>query len=106
MPILAGLISSLIGGFASLIALLWAKKLGVAVLAIAAFAAALVVLLAVFNGLVTPLLTEMFSTSLGQFIGLAFPPISGTCMVSLGTCWGACALYRIKLQAIQATASA
>lgn len=106
MPILAGLITALFGGIASLIALLWAKKISVAVLAIAGFALALVALLAVFNGLVSPLLATMFSTGLGQFIGLAFPPIAGTCMAALATCWGACALYRLKLDAIKATASA
>lgn len=106
MPLLAALLSSLFGGIATLIAYVWAKKISVAVLAIAGFAAALAVLMAVFNGLVSPLLSQMFNTSLGQFVGLAFPPIAGTCLASLGTCWGACALYRLKLQAIKVTASA
>lgn len=106
MPILAGLLTSLIGVIASMFAYIWAKKISVAIVAIAACAAALAVLLAVFNGLVTPFLSVMFSTSLGQFVGLAFPPIAGTCMASLGICWGACALYRIKIQAIKITASA
>lgn len=106
MPLLAGLISSLFGIIASLVAYVWAKKISVAIVAIAACAAALTVLLAVFNGLITPFLAGMFSTSLGQFVGLAFPPIAGTCMASLGICWGACALYRIKVQAIKITASA
>lgn len=106
MPILAGLITSLFGGIASLIALLWAKKIGVTVVAVAAFAAALVALMATFNLLVAPLVQSMFSSSLGQFIGLAFPPIAGTCLASLATCWGACALYKLKVQAIKMSASA
>jgi len=48
----------------------------------------------------------MFSTQYGQFIGLAFPPISGTCMTSIATCWGGCALYKLKMQSIKMTASA
>ena len=106
MPILAGLLTSLFGGIASFIALFWAKKISVAVLAIAAFAAALAVLLTMFNLLVTPFLAAMFSTTYGQFLGLAFPPMAGTCMVSIGTCWGGCALYKLKMQAIKLTAAA
>lgn len=106
MPILAGLIASLFGGIASLIGLFWAKKVSVAVLASAAFAVALVALMATFNLLVTPLLQDMFSTNLGQFIGLAFPPAAGTCLAALGTCWGACALYKLKIQSIKMSASA
>lgn len=106
MPLLAGLITSLFGGVASLIALLWAKKIGVTIIAVAAFASALLALMAVFNGLVSPLLADMFSTSLGQFIGLAFPPIAGTCLAAISTCWGACALYKLKVQAIKMSASA
>lgn len=106
MPLLAGLIASLFGTLATFFAQLWAKKIVVAGLAVAAFAVALVALMAVFNGLVAPLVQGMFSTQYGQFIGLAFPPISGTCMTSIATCWGACALYKLKMQSIKMTASA
>ena len=106
MPLLAGLISSLFGGIASFLALFWAKKISVSVLGVAAFAAALVALLAVFNALVAPLVAAMFSTQYGSFIGLAFPPIAGTCLASLGACWSACALYKLKMQSIRLTASA
>lgn len=106
MPLLAGLIASLAGGIASFLAQVWAKKIVVAGLAVAAFAVALGVLMAVFNGLVSPLIQAMFSTQYGQFLGLAFPPISGTCMTSIATCWGACALYKLKMQSIKMTASA
>jgi len=106
MPLLGALISSLFGGIASFFALLWAKKISVTVLAVAAFGLALVALMAVFNLLVTPLVAAMFSTQYGQFLGLAFPPMAGTCLASLGTCWGACALYKLKVQSIKMSASA
>jgi len=106
MPLLAGLITSLFGGIASLIGLFWAKKISVAVVASAAFALALVALMAAFNALVAPFVQQMFSTSLGQFIGLAFPPAAGTCLAALGTCWGFCALYKLKIQSIKMSASA
>lgn len=106
MPLLAKLVALLFGGIGSLIGLFWAKKISVSVIAVAAFATSLAVLMAVFNGLVSPLIQQMFSTSLGQFIGLAFPPIAGTCLASLATCWGACALYKLKIQSIKMSASA
>lgn len=106
MPLLGALLSSLFGGIASLVALLWAKKISVTVVAVLAFAAALLALMATFNFLVAPLVQSMFSTSLGQFIGLAFPPIAGSCLAGLGTCWGACALYKLKIQSIKMSASA
>lgn len=105
MPLLAGLLASLFGGVASFLAQMWAKKLVVAGLAVAAFATALGVLMVAFNGWVSPLVAAMFSTQYGQFIGLAFPPISGTCMTSIASCWGACALYKLKMQSIKMTAS-
>lgn len=106
MPILAGLITSLFGGIASLLAVLWGKKIAVSVLAVAAFAAALVALMATFNLLVSPLIAAMFVSTYGQFIGLAFPPMAGTCLAAIGACWGACALYKLKIQAIRMSASA
>jgi Family of unknown function (DUF5455) len=106
MPVLAGLITSLFGGFASLLAVLWGKKIAVSVLAVAGFATALVTLMATFNLLVAPMVSAMFSTQYGQFIGLAFPPMAGTCLASLATCWGACALYKLKVQSIKMSASA
>lgn len=106
MPLLGTLLGSLFGGLASWLAQLWAKKIVVAGLAVAAFALALVALMAVFNSLVSPLIGAMFSTQYGQFMGLAFPPIAGSCMASIATCWGACALYKLKIQSIKMSASA
>lgn len=106
MPILAGLITSLFGGIASLFAIWWGKKIAVTIVAVAAIATALVALMATFNLLVTPLIAAMFSTTYGQFIGLAFPPMAGSCLASLGTCWGACALYKLKVQSVKMSAAA
>lgn len=97
---------SLFGGIASLMAAMWAKKISVSVLAVAGFALALTALMATFNMLVSPLVGALFSTQYGQFLGLAFPPVAGTCLFSLSSCWGACALYKLKIQSIKMSASA
>lgn len=106
MPLLAKLVSLLFGGVASFIALFWARKISVTVLAVAAFALAIAALMVTFNALVAPMVGLMFSTQYGQFLGLAFPPIAGTCLASMATCWGACALYKLKVQSIKMSASA
>jgi hypothetical protein len=59
----------------------------------------------VFNNVVSPLVGQMFSTQYGQFLGLAFPPIAGTCMTGIAATWGACALYKLKVQSIKMSAS-
>lgn len=106
MPIFAALVQSLFGAAALFLAQLWAKKVAVAALAVGAFAVALSVLMVVFNALVSPYLASMFQSQYGQFLGLAFPPIAGSCMASIGSCWAACGLYKLKMQSIKMSASA
>lgn len=106
MPLLAGLVSSLFTGFAAFIAQIWTRKVAIVVIAGGSLSLALVALLVVFEQLVKPMIAAMFQTQYGQFIGLAFPPISGTCMASIAACWSACALYKLKVQSIKLTASA
>jgi len=106
MSLLAQLIAALVGGIASFIASMLSKKVTTMVLATGAITVVSAALIAAFNLAVTPLVQAMFSTQFGQFIGLAFPPISGTCMTSIGAMWAACALYKLKVVSIKMTASA
>lgn len=106
MPILGALFTTLIAGIASFLAQIWAKKIVVVGLAVAAIGLAIAALMLVFNSLMAPLIGAMFSTQYGQFLGLAFPPIAGSCMVSIGAAWSACALYKLKVQSIKLSASA
>lgn len=106
MPLLAGLLTSLFGGFAAQIAAMFVKKAGTAVAAAAAIGVAMGVLVVAFNTLVSPFVSSMFTTTYGQFIGLAFPPIAGSCLAAIGSTWAACGLYKLKVATIKATASA
>ena len=106
MPILAGLLASLFGGISAFLVQFITRKIAVVAMAVTGFGLAVVALMATFNLLVAPLAQAMFSTQYGQFIGLAFPPMAGTCLASLATCWGACALYKLKVQSIKMSASA
>lgn len=105
MPLLAAFIGSLIGGIVQFFAQLASRKITVMVLATASITLAYVGLLSAFNVAITPLVQAMFSTQYGQFLGLAFPPISGTCMAVIGVTWGGCVMYKIKIVSIKLTAS-
>lgn len=106
MPLLGTLLASLFGSLLGGLGKDAARKAATLALALASFAAATVTLMAAFRALVAPLVQSMFSTSYGQFIGLAFPPVAGNCMAAYIGCWIACAVYRAHLRITQTTASA
>lgn len=104
MPILASLLVSLFSGFGGLISAIFAGQIAVRLAAVGAFVTAGGVLLLAFNTLVAPIAGAVFSTSYGQLLGLAFPPIAGTCLAAVAGCWSACALYGIQRRALSMVA--
>jgi len=106
MPLLGALIISLASGIASFFVQFLTRKLAIAAAAVAALGVVTVALLAGFNGLVAPLVAQLFATSYGQVIGLAFPPVAGTCMATISACWAACTLYKWQVRAISLSAVA
>jgi hypothetical protein len=104
MPILGGLLVTLFSAFASFFATFLTRKIAVAGAAVASLGTITLALLAVFNTQVAPLAAAVFSTQYGQFIGLAFPPMAGTCMASIGVVWSACTLYAWQRRAINLAA--
>lgn len=101
MPLLGALIISLASGIATFFVQFLTRKLAIAAAAVAAFGLVTTALLAGFNALVAPLVGQLFMTSYGQVIGLAFPPVAGSCMAVIGICWGACTLYKWQVGAIK-----
>lgn len=106
MPLLGNLLASLFGGIAAFLVEALTKKVVTVAVAVAAFALALGVLMVGFNAVASPLVAALFSTQYGQFLGLAFPPMAGTCIASIAATWGMCALYKLKIQSIKMSASA
>lgn len=105
MPLLANLLSSLLGSLIGGLGKDAARKAGVLIAALASFAAATTALMVVFRTAVQPLALNMFRTEYGQFMGLAFPPISGDCMATIATVWIACAVYRAHVRITQAASA-
>lgn len=106
MPMFAGLMASLFGSLVSFFMQFMTKKLAVTVSLLSALTAITGVLLAAFNAIVSPLAASVFSTDYGQFLGLAFPPVSGNCLAAMGATWAACTLYGWQLRAMSVVVQA
>jgi hypothetical protein len=104
MPILGGLLVSLFTGLGGLFTAMFGAQVAVRLAAVAAFLSFGVVLLALFNSLVAPIAAAVFSSQYGQFIGLAVPPIAGTCLATVAALWAACGLYGIQRRALSMVA--
>jgi hypothetical protein len=105
MPLLAVLWTAISAQMMGLVAFFLAKKVGVIVLVVAALATSAGALYLTMRGLIVPLASSLFSTSYGSIIGLAFPPVAGTCMLAISGTWIACGLYSWQRSAIKAIAA-
>lgn len=100
MPILAGLLVSCFSSLASFFALSLSKKVAFGLAAVATLGGLYGAMVVAMNAAVSPLLASLFSTSYGQFIGLAFPPMAGTCLGIVASAWAACTLYAWQKKAL------
>jgi len=87
MPIFATLLEGLLSGLAAFLVRFVGVRLAAATAAVAALSVATVACLVEFNNTVVPFLSALFSTAYGQFLGLLFPPISGTCLAAIAASW-------------------
>lgn len=106
MPLLGGLLVWLFGGLASFLAEMFGKKVGVGLAFVASLGGVVLVLLGGMRLVVEPLAGQLFAYPYAGWMGLAFPPVSGTCMVALGATWAATVLYRWQLESLRLAASA
>lgn len=105
MPLLAAFIGSALSGLAAFLVKVFAAKLPIKVAAIAAIVAAGAALMAVFNAAISPLIAQAFNTQYGQFIGLAFPPVAGTCLTTLLAAFLAIQTYKLQAKAVKISSS-
>jgi len=103
MPLLAAAIQALFTALGAFLLKLFVARLALRVVGVGAIVAAGAALMALFNSVVAPLVAQAFSTSFGQVIGLAFPPIAGTCLAAFTAVWSACGLYSLNRRAIMLT---
>jgi hypothetical protein len=100
MPGLGALVSALFVGLIDFFVTFVGRKLSVVLSSITMLGIVTAALLATFNALIVPLAAKAFSTEVGQFLGLAFPPVAGDCMAVMAAIWAACTLYAWQVKAI------
>lgn len=106
MPLLGALLVTLFGGIFASLAKDAGRKAAVMAMAIAGVVAMVALLMAFFNQTVSPLAQQMFQTQYGQYMGLAFPPVAGTCLAAITATWIACGTYKIRMKIIAISAAA
>lgn len=104
MPIFAAFFGALFSALGVFLAKMFAAKLAIRVLGVTALTALGAGLLATFNNAISPLVQQLFMTSYGQFLGLAFPPIAGTVITVYLSAMLAIATYRLQARAVSLTA--
>lgn len=105
MPLFAAFFGALFSSLGVFLAKIFAAKLAIRVAGVAVLVALSGGLVATFNAMIVPLLSLLFSTQYGQFIGLAFPPISGTIMTTYMTAVLAVGTYKLQSRAVALTAN-
>lgn len=105
MPIFAAFVGSIFTALSGWMVALLGARVAVRVASIAILAGLAIGLLALFNSVVAPMAASVFSTSFGQLLGLAFPPVAGSCVATIAGVWAACTTYKLQVQAVRITAS-
>ena len=88
MPIFAALFKVISLHFIAIYLAVTGGKLGVRIIVAVSVATAYIACVTAFTLLIRPLLSALFTSSYGQVIGFAFPPISGTLVASFVALWG------------------
>lgn len=98
MPLFAALVKALFGSAISLFLALAAARETIRLSGVLVLAGIYISAVVVWSAFVTPLLTSLFSTSYGQVLGLAFPPISGTVITGLSLLWSTLLVKRFLVR--------
>lgn len=105
MPIFAAFFGALFSALGVFLAKMFAARLALRLIGVAALTAMSGALMVTFNNMIAPLVQAAFSTTYGQFLGLAFPPIAGTVLTLYFSAWLAVQTYRMQARAVALTAS-
>lgn len=94
MPVLAGLLASIAGKFFGLFTAMFGAVWGVRIAAAVALGTGYVACVVYYSAMIGPWLGGILSTSYGMFLGLLFPPVSGSVLASLVTMWTCVAVQK------------
>lgn len=88
MPLFAALFKALSLHFVAIYLAVTGGKLSVRIIVAVSVATAYVACVTAFTLLIQPLLGSLFTSSYGQVVGFAFPPITGTLVAGFVALWG------------------
>lgn len=104
MPVFAAFFGALFSALGAFLVKLFLAKLALRVAGVAILTGLGTALIVAFNGWISPLVAQMFSTQYGQVLGLAFPPIAGTVLTVYFLAFSAVLTYRLQARAVSLTA--
>lgn len=103
MPLLAAFLSTIFQAIAAFMLKVFLAKLSLRIIGYGLLIAISTAMVVAFNGYIAPLVGQVFNTQYGQFIGLAFPPVAGTCVATLVAAMGGVFAYRLKVRLVTQT---
>lgn len=104
MPLFAQFFGALFTALGGFLLKLFVARVAVRVAAVTLMCSLAAGLLATFNMMIAPWISLVFNHEYGQWLGLLFPPISGTIITALMGFWLAVKTYQIQQRAIMVTA--
>lgn len=96
-----GALFSALGGF---LLKLFAARVAIRITAVGIVMGLSGSMFVLFNTTIAPLIAQLFNTQYGQFLGLLFPPVSGTVITVLLSSWLAVATFMVQKRAVEITA--
>lgn len=106
MPILAALWASIATAITSFLTRVLAGQISFRLFTLTTFFILSASIVGFFNAAISPLASNIFNTQYGQFLGLAFPPVAGTCVATLLGAIVFAVAYRFKMQFLRTAAGA
>jgi hypothetical protein len=104
MPLFAQFFGALFSALGGFLLKIFVARIAVRIAAVTLMTTLAAGLFATFNALISPWIAMVFNTQYGQFLGLLFPPISGTIITALMAFWLAVKTYQMQQRAIAVTA--
>lgn len=101
MPYLGYLIASFFPALTAFLLRLFAAKLVMLTVGLGLLASLSVGFVSFFNNAIAPLVARAFQTQYGQFLGLAFPPVAGTCIATILAAVTFVGAYKLKVRYVK-----
>jgi len=101
MPLLAALLAGFFPALTAFLIRLFAAKLVMLTVGLGILVSLSVSFVSFFNNTISPLVAQAFNTQYGQFLGLAFPPVAGTCIATILAAVTFVGAYKLKVRYVK-----